>query len=81
MADKFDGIDIAALQEVTRSRGYEVIVERIQAIHAAKMRELRDSKLTHDQTQALRGFLDGLDRALAVPAAIKAEWDGRKGNA
>jgi hypothetical protein len=81
MAEKYDAFDIEAVQEVTRSRGYEVIVERIRAVHAAKIKELRDSKLSHEQTQALRGFLDGIDRCLAVPDALKAEWDGRKGRA
>jgi hypothetical protein len=81
MADKPDGIDIAALLEVTHSRGYQLIAERMRAVHAAKLQALRDSKLSHDETQALRGFLDGIDRCLAVPDALKAEWDNRKGNA
>jgi hypothetical protein len=78
MADKFDGIDIGHMQETVRSRGFEIIVERMRAIHAAKLRELRDSKLSHDDTQAIRGFLDGIDRCLAVPEQIRQEWEARK---
>lgn len=79
--EKPDGVDIAAVLEVAHSRGYQLIVERMREIHAAKLRSLRDSKLSHDDTQAIRGFLDGIDRCLAVPDALKSEWDGRKGKA
>jgi hypothetical protein len=75
-----DGIDVSHILQVTTSAGYQLIVERIQAMHAAKMRELRNSKLTHDETQALRGFLDGLDRCLAVPETLRAEFERRKGS-
>lgn len=78
MSERLDGIDVGQLIETTRSAGYRLIVERIQAIHAAKLRELRDPNLTNDQTQALRGLLDGLDRALAVPEKLRVEFEARR---
>jgi hypothetical protein len=78
MAEKLDGIEVGQVLEVARSEGYKLIADRMRAIHAAKMRELRDSQLDHNQTQALRGFLDGIDRCLSVPDQIRNEWESRK---
>lgn len=78
MADRLDGIDVGQALEVARSDGYRIITDRMRAIHASKLRELRDSKLTHDETQALRGMLDGIDRCLDVPDQIRREWEAGK---
>jgi hypothetical protein len=78
-ADRVDGIDIGHLEEVMRSAGYRLIETRMRAIAEAKLRELRNPKLTHDETQAIRGVLDGIDRCLAVPEQLRAEWQQRKG--
>lgn len=80
MAERIDGIDVGYVLETVNSPGYRLIVERMKAISDSKLKELRDATLTHDQTQAIRGLLDGIDRCLAVPQQLRDEFEsGRKG--
>jgi len=78
MADRLDGIDVSQVIETMRSDGHALIVARMQAIHASKIKELRNPDMDHGATQALRGFLDGIDRCLAVPQQLRDEFDERR---
>jgi len=71
--ESHDSLEIEQLEQTVRSEGYALIVRYLKRIHDAKLRELRNRDLTHEQTQHLRGMLDGIDRALGVPDQIRAE--------
>ena len=75
-----DRAELSLVEEVTRSEGYRIIRERMQKVHADKMKELRNENLTAEQTQLVRGFLNGLDRALAVPTQLIDERRKRRGD-
>ena len=78
MADAIDAVDLGHMEEVVRSDGYALIIQHLRRVQEAKLRELRNRELTQEQTQHLRGLLDGIDRALSAPDQIRAEWERQK---
>lgn len=75
---KPDKQDLEHLRQVTRSRGLQLIVERLRAMRDAKVRELiQPSDAQH--TAELRGYIAGVEACLAAPGALERELAGEGG--
>lgn len=73
-----DALDIEEIRQMTESRAWALVMQRVEAIRQAKMGELRNTSLALPETQEVRGFLNGIDRVLGVPAQLHEEWRQRK---
>jgi hypothetical protein len=72
MKTRIDPIDREHLEQVLASRGYQLIQTRMKEAAASKLRALRlDSD--HYETGKLRGFLEGMQAALAIPEVLLQE--------
>jgi hypothetical protein len=72
-----DALDIEEIRQMTESRAWALVRQRIDSIAAAKVAELRSPSLDHAATQEVRGFLAGIDRVLGVPDQLREEWRQR----
>lgn len=68
-----DKIDIDQVMATVHSPGYVFIRKRQQDIFEAKIRELRNG----DNVERLRGFLDGVERCMEIPEALRKEVEDR----
>jgi hypothetical protein len=67
-----DQLDREEIEATLLSRGWRLIEARQRAMVEQKTRELRQDQAP-EATQRVRGFLDGVERCLAVPEILKAE--------
>lgn len=68
-----EAIDREHIEQVARSRGLELIHERIRAGALVWAKRLRCNEVDHNETQYIRGYLDALDTALSAPLVLLAE--------
>lgn len=64
-----DEIDREHLNQVVESRGYQMISEAIKSVARRRLNDLR-KPVGPEKTAYLRGFLDGLEAALGMPAVL-----------
>lgn len=70
--EPLDSSDLDALEDLKRSRGYELVWERILGELAARCREL-ETDLSQERTAALRGYIRALRVVLALPEILHEE--------
>lgn len=70
--DRVDLVDAELIEETLRSRGWQLIEQRIAETVAAQMRALIQPQ-TEIETATLRGLISGLQLAVSVPKILKNE--------
>lgn len=71
-AESLDSSDLDALEELKRSRGYELVRERILGELAARCREL-ENDWGAERTAGLRGYIRALRVVLTLPDILSDE--------
>ncbi len=69
---KLDRVDADQIQQTLASPGWQFIRQRIERAVLLKVSELR-KPLDPVQTATVRGEIEGLELALAVPEILRAE--------
>lgn len=72
-----DAIDKEHLEQVLRTRGWEIFSGGVLRIAADKLKDLRRDQ-TLEETARLRGFLDALDYVMGTPQMLIEEFNHRK---
>ena len=72
---KLDRVDLDHLDQVTRSRGYQILTDHYTALYEAKVKELVQPS-DAETTARLRGFLEGMAACQRAPRAIAAMAKG-----
>jgi hypothetical protein len=75
MSEESDGHEIDALDELTRSEGYELLVERIAEVLLQQRSELESRAMakTPDDANYIRGMIAGLKLSLDLPQMMTVE--------
>ncbi len=69
---RLDRMDASDVSETLRSRGWQLIAERVNRVRAQKIEELLKAQ-PETGTATIRGFVAGLDCVLAIPEILQAE--------
>lgn len=72
--EKLDGVDADAIEQVTRSRGWQLIKQRI-ANEIERERTALEQPESEQETARRRGAIAGLRTALAIPGILVAEGE------
>lgn len=72
MPEPLDSSDLDALEDLKRSRGYELLRERIDSELEARRRAI-ETDLQPEQTWAMRGYIRALRVVLSLPEILQHE--------
>ena len=72
---RLDSVDAEAIRETLQTRGWKLILTRMQQVHVQKAHEIITQQSEID-TATLRGFITGIETAMRIPAILQSEVKG-----